>query len=202
MILVFIWIQGSWKWTQARLLQEENNFKLYETGWALREIAQKETELWKLVKSTIESWKQVSPEIIEDIFKDVITSNIWNNLILDWFVRNKWNKISADRIVWNYKVVFFDLPKKIAIERLVWRMYNPKTQETFPSWTFIDPKTWDELIKRADDEENSIMERINLFYEKTMPIVEEYKEEWNLISINANQSVELVRKELIEKLKF
>ena len=200
MILVLIWIQGSWKWTQARILETQYDFKLYETGWALREIAKKDTDLWKLVKETIDSWRQVSPEIVEDILQDVINSNRWKNLILDWFVRNEWNKISVDKIIWDYRVIFFHLDEKEAIDRLLWRMYNPKTWETFSKWTLIDPKTWDELMKRADDEENAIKERINLFYEKTMPIVEEYRNEWKLIEINANQSVEKVSTELKEKL--
>ena len=200
MILVFIWIQGSWKWTQARILQENNNFKLYETGSALREIAKKDTDLWKLVKEIIDAWKHVSPAIIEDILRDLLSDNIWNNIVLDWFVRNRWNKISVDNVVWDYKIVFFELSKEEAIKRLVWRMYNPKTQETFPSWTLVDPKTWETLIKRIDDEEKAIFERINLFYNTTMPIVEEYRKEWNLIEVNANQSVEAVNKELLEKL--
>lgn len=200
MILVFIWIQGSWKGTQARILEEKYSFKLYETGWALREIAKKDTDLWRLVKSMIESWKHVSPEIVEDILKDIIASNEWKNLILDWFVRNEWNKISVDKIVWDYKVVFFNLEENEAIDRLLWRMYNPKTQETFAKWTLIDPKTWDQLVKRADDEENAIKERIKLFYDKTMPIVEEYRKELKLIEVNANQSVEKVTEELKQKL--
>ena len=55
---VFIGIQGSWKWTQARLLEEKFNFKLFESGTALREIAKEESDLGKLVKKSIEDWIQ------------------------------------------------------------------------------------------------------------------------------------------------
>lgn len=200
MKLVFIWIQWSWKWTQGRILQDKFWFKIYETWTALREIRAKNSPLWQLVKSTIESWNQVTPEIVEDILKDVISNNTNTPLILDGFVRNKWNKISVDKIVWDYKVIFFNLTEELARKRLLWRMYDKETWETFPSDTIINPKNWNILIKRADDEENAINQRIKLFFEVTMPIVEEYKKEWNLIEIDANWSIDEISIRIQEKL--
>jgi len=201
MQLVFIWIQWSGKGTQARILKEKYGFDIFETWGVLRKLAKQETELWKLIKSTIEAWKQVTPEIIEMILEDFISSSKSDNIIFDGLVRNKWNKETADKkLDSNYKVVYFDLPEEEAMKRLLWRMYNPKTWETFPAWTEIDPKTWDKLVRRSDDEENAIKQRIKDFYEKTMPVVEEYEKEWKLIKINANQPIEKVTQEIIVKL--
>ena len=198
MHIVFIWIQGSWKWTQSRILQEERWFESFETGQVLRNITKQDLDLWKLVKKTIEAGKQVTPDIIEDILKDYIKTANSDNIIFDGLVRNIWNKETADNILdKDYKVVFFDLDEKEAMKRLLWRMYNPKTWETFMSWVDIDPKTWDKLVKRSDDEENSIKQRIKEFYEKTLPVVELYEKEWKLIKINANQSVDKVTNEIL-----
>ncbi len=198
MHIVFIWIQGSWKWTQSRILQEEKWFESFETGQALRNITKQDTDLWKLVKETIETGKQVTPDIVENILKDYIKTANSDNIIFDGLVRNIWNKETADNILdKDYKVVFFDLDEKEAMKRLLWRMYNPKTWETFMSWVDIDPKTWDKLVKRSDDEENSIRQRIKEFYEKTLPVVELYEKEWKLIKINANQSVDKVTNEIL-----
>ena len=198
MHIVFIWIQGSWKWTQSRILQEEKWFESFETGQALRNITKQDTDLWKLVKETIETGKQVTPDIVENILKDYIKTANSDNIIFDGLVRNIWNKETADNILdKDYKVVFFDLDEKEAMKRLLWRMYNPKTWETFMSWVDIDPKTWDKLVKRSDDEENSIKQRIKEFYEKTLPVVELYEKEWRLININANQSVDKVTNEIL-----
>ncbi len=198
MHIVFIWIQGSWKWTQSRILQEEKWFESFETGQALRNITKQDTDLWKLVKETIETGKQVTPDIVENILKDYIKTANSDNIIFDGLVRNIWNKETADNILdKDYKVVFFDLDEKEAMKRLLWRMYNPKTWETFMSWVDIDPKTWDKLVKRSDDEENSIKQRIKEFYEKTLPVVELYEKEWKLIKINANQSVDKVTNEIL-----
>jgi len=197
MKLVLIWIQGSGKWTQARILAEKYGFSIFETWWALRNIAKQDSELWKLVKETIEAGKQVTPEIIEDIVKDFIKHND-GNIIFDGLVRNMWNKDTADRLLWDYKVLFFDLDEKEAMNRLLWRMYNPKTWATYPAWTEYDSKTGDKLVKRTDDEEQAIKQRIKEFFEKTLPVVELYKQEWRLININANQSVDKVTNEILK----
>ncbi len=79
-------------------------------------------------------------------------------------------------------------------------MYDKETWETFPNWMLINPKNWNTLTKRADDEEEAINERIRLFYEKTMPIVQIYKTEWKLIEINAHWSIEEIAHRLKENL--
>ena len=200
---VFIGIQGSWKWTQARLLEKKYDFQLFESWGALRNIASEDSELWRTVKKTIEAWNHVSPKIIEDIMRDILKNKASaKNIIFDGFVRNIWNKLSADKVLWDYKVVLFNLSEKQAKKRLLWRMYNPKTWETFPAWTLLDPKTKDKLVKRADDEEKAILKRIKLYVDLAIPLIEEYKKQWNLIEVNAEQSIEDVFSELEEKLEL
>ena len=200
MKLVFTWIQWCWKWTQARYLIEKFGFKLLEMWWCLREIATSQTPLWIKVKETIESWNLVTPEIVWEIMKEILVKQTNDNLILDGFVRNIWNKESLEKILTDYKVVFFNLPKEKAINRLIWRMYNPKTQETFVAWTLIDPKTQDKLEKRKDDNEDAILKRIDAFITQTLPVVEIQRKEWRVIEINADKSVEEVFLEIKEKL--
>ena len=203
MKLVFIWIQGSWKWTQARLLEEKYDYKLFESWTALRDIAKEDSELWRSVKETIEAWNHVSPKIVEDIMIDILENKSdWKNTIFDGFVRNVWNKESADKVLWEYTVVLFQLSEDKARERLLWRMYNPKTAQTFKAWTIIDPETWDKLEKRADDNEDAIVKRIDLYVEKALPLITEYRKTWKMLEVNADQSIEDVFSQLVEKLNL
>lgn len=198
---VFIGIQWSWKWTQARLLEEKYDFQLFESGWALRDIAAEESELWKSVKKIIDAGDQVSPEIIENIMQDILDNKLnRTHAIFDGFVRNTWNKQTADNVLWNYTVVLFQLSEEKAKERLLGRMYNPATGQTFMSGTTQDPVSWDTLIQRADDVESAIMKRIDLYLEKAVPLLDEYRKNGNIIEVNADQSVEDVFKELSKKL--
>jgi adenylate kinase len=74
-------------------------------------------------------------------------------------------------------VVLFELSEAKAKARLLGRMYNPETGETFMSGVTHDPQTGVELIKRADDEEEAILKRIKLYVDLAIPLIEEYKKE-------------------------
>ena len=202
MKLVFTWIQWCGKWTQARLLVEKYWFTLLEMGQELRNIVASGNELWNKIKAIIESWALVSAEIVWEVMQEVLSKQTNDKLILDWFVRNEWNKASLEAITTDYKVVFFELSKKKAIERLLGRMYNPNTWETFPAGTLLDPATWEMLIKRKDDNEDSILKRIDEFMNNTLPTAEKQEKEWKVIRINADQAIEDVASEMVEKLNL
>ena len=200
MKLVFTWIQWCGKWTQAKLLVDKYDFKLVEMWWVLRSIAKEDSELGRSVKETIVAWHQVSPEIVWKIIKKTVETETHDRVIYDWFVRNEWNKDTMDQACPDYKVVFFELSKDKAIERLLWRMYDPVSWETFPTWTLENPVSWTKLIKRKDDNEDSILTRINAFFEKTLPIVDLQRNEWRVIDINADKSINEVALEMVKKL--
>ncbi len=200
MKLVFTWIQWCGKWTQARLLVEKYWYTLLEMWQELRNIVSSGSELWNKLKAIIESWSLVSPEIVAEVMKEVIEKQTNDKLILDWFVRNQGNKEALEKIIPDYKVVFFELSKEKAIERLLGRMYNPNTWETFPAGTTTDPETGDELIKRKDDNEASILKRIDEYMNNTLPTAKKQMEEGIVVTINADQAIQDVANEMVEKL--
>lgn len=200
MKIVFTGIQWCGKGTQARILVEKYGFKLLEMGGALREIAREETELGQNVKQTIDAGLQVDPSIVAEVMKEYLGRETNERIIMDGFVRNLWNKETMESIFPDYKVLFFNLSKEKAMGRLLGRMYDPLTGETFLSWTTHNPVTGTELVKRDDDNEASIMTRINAFVEKTLPVVELQKQEGRVIEIDADQSVEKVAEEIKTKL--
>lgn len=203
MKLVFTWIQWCGKWTQARILVEKYWYTLVEMWAEFRKIVKSWTDLWNKVKEIIESWAQVDSELGWEIMKEAINSQTSEKIIFDGFIRNDWNKLIFDELVPEYKAIFFQLSVEKAKQRLLWRMFDPITWETFLAWTTINPETWTELVKREDDkDESAILKRISEYEEKTLPIIEIQKNEWKVIEINADQSIENVSKEIIEKLNL
>lgn len=197
---ILIWVQGAWKWTQAKKLVDNHNFATFSTWDALREHIKNKTEIWKEVKAVIESWNLVNDVIIWKIVTDFLEKDSTWKVLFDWIPRNAKQKKMFDSLVSEYKVIFFQLDEKKARERVLWRMYNQTTWENFVSGTTHDPKTWEKLIKRKDDNEESLEKRIELFFNETMPILEEYKREWRVIDINADQDIQDVYSELKSKL--
>ncbi len=197
MKLVFVWIQWCGKWTQARILQEKFDFKILEMWWEFRKVVASGTKLWEEIKKIINSWAQVNAELWWKVMKRVILENDFENIVYDSFIRNSRNVEIFDVLVPDYKIVFFELSVEKAKERLLWRMYDPKTWETFPFFTKVNPKTWNKLVKRDDDkDEKAILKRISEYEEKTLPIIKERIKTWNVIVINADQEIEKVTNDL------
>ncbi|PIE85228.1 hypothetical protein CSA08_03140 [Candidatus Gracilibacteria bacterium] len=201
MNLVFTGIQGCGKGTQAKILIEKHGFKLIEMGAQFRKLAKQDSSLGKNIKEIIESGNLVPPEITDKVIKKIIKENKGKKVIYDGFIRNKGNKKSFEEVCENYKVIFFQLSEEKAKERLLGRMYDPESGETFMAGTEVNPKTGTKLVKRKDDNEKSILTRINLFINTTLPVVEIQKKEGKVIEINADQSIQNVAKDIINELK-
>lgn len=204
MKIVFSWIQWCWKGTQARKLVEKYWFTLLEMWWEFRKIIASWSTLWQQIKEIIDAWYQVPWDLWIKVMEQTIIDNIHiENVIFDAFVRNDWNKEIFDRLLSSYKVVFFELPVEKAKQRLLWRMFDKQTGETFPAGITINPQNWNKLEKRDDDkDESAILKRIEEYENKTLPIIELQKKENKVITINANQSIDKVFSELVLKLEL
>lgn len=201
MKLVFTGIQGCGKGTQGRLLQEKYGYEIVEMWGELRKVIASGSDLGKKLKEVMDAWYLVSDDLGAEVMKGAIENyEEKENVIFDAFIRLPWNKEVFDSYLSDYKVVFFNLSEEKAKARLLGRMYNPKTGETFMAGIEVDPKTGDALEKRKDDNEASILKRIEEYVNQTLPLVEIQKEEGRVIEINADQAIEDVFAQLEEKL--
>ncbi len=204
MKLVFTGIQGSGKGTQARLLAENYGFRLLEMWGEFRRVVESGSELWETLKEIMDRWDQVPGElgvaVMESAVENIIENSPDENVIFDAFIRNDWNKEIFDRLLPDYQVVLFELSEQKAKERLLGRMFNPNSWQTFPTGTTHDPITGDPLIQRSDDNEEGILKRIDLYRDVTLPIVEQQRAEGKVIEIDADQPLEEVFTQLKEKL--
>lgn len=200
MKLVFTGIQGCGKGTQARILVENYGFTLVEMGQEFRNLVASGTELGNTIKAILDAGEQVNAELGKQIMETVIEKQTAEKIIFDGFIRNDWNKEIFDRVLPDYTAVFFELSEEKAKQRLLGRMFNQTTGETFPYGTTHDPKTEEELIQRKDDNEESILKRIEEYTTKTLPILKLQKEEGKVVEINADQAIEKVADDVKEKL--
>lgn len=200
MKLVFTGIQGCGKWTQARILVENHWYTLVEMWQEFRNLVSSGTQLWNTIKAILDAGEQVNAQLGIEIMETVIEKQTADKIIFDGFIRNDWNKEIFDRILPDYTAIFFKLSEEKAKQRLLWRMFNQTTGETFPYGTTHDPKTGEELIQRKDDNEESILKRIDEYVTKTLPIIEIQKNEGKVIEIDADQAIDKVASDLAEKL--
>ncbi len=204
MFISLLWIQGSWKWTQARILQDKYNFRIFETWARIRKLAKEDSDLWRKIKEYIDAGKLIPIDIIKEILENYMKC-IWrnHNVIFDWIPRNQEQKDIFQKYVKDVQVIHFDLSKANAMERILWRTICSQCNKTFAAdYTAEECASCNgEIVRRNDDlDPKSIEKRIDIFEQETMPIVYEYKGAWDLITVDASGSLEDVAKEVAMKL--
>ncbi len=116
-------------------------------------------------------------------------------ILFDGIPRSSSQKALFDAVFPEYFVVFLDLKRDQAIERLAGRKIDPSNGESFPAdfvGTF-SPFTGQKLIKRPDDNPEAVAKRIEIFYENTLPLLANWaQEEKRVYTIDASRDVETV----------
>jgi adenylate kinase len=184
MNLVFFGIQGSGKGTQAKNLAKEFGFTIFETGGELRNLAKEESDLGKKVKTTIEAGQLVSSELVMEIVRNFLKNHTGEKIIFDGIPRNAEQYDMLQQVFEDYGLeaigVHFVLTKEEAMIRLMKRA---------------------QIEGRADDNEESIKKRIEIFYDQTEPIINKFKEKGKLVEINGEPPIETVYETLKTTLK-
>lgn len=188
--IIFIAPPAAGKGTQAKMLHEKYNIPHISTGKLLREEATKETELGKTIKETISKGRLVSDETITTLLKLRLMNEDCNNgYILDGYPRNiEQAKIYEELLKSLNKdigiVVFFDIDKDLAMKRTLSRIecpncgtsYNLLVNELKPTLEGICNKCGSKLEQRSDDNAESFMTRFDTYMNKTLDLINYYKE--------------------------
>lgn len=171
-------------------------------GVEFRKVVASWSDLWNEIWEIINKGYLVPDELGIQVMEAVLEKyKNEKNVIFDAFIRLPWNKTTFEKIIPDYTVVYFHLDEDIAKSRLLWRMYDKETGETFQSGTEVNPKNGNILVKRDDDKDEApILKRFEEFKNQTLPIVAEQRKEGKIIDIDANQTIDEVYKELTEKL--
>ncbi|MFH1444087.1 MAG: nucleoside monophosphate kinase [Candidatus Peregrinibacteria bacterium] len=177
MDLVLFGIQGSGKGTQAKKLCAEFGYDLFEAGGELRKIAALGSELGATVKSYIDVGKLVPFAIIMQVVKEAIESRPKDQKILfDGIPRDLDQMRSFDQIMSEvgreFTCIEITLTEEEGVERILGRA---------------------KIEGRADDaNEETIRHRMQTFFEKTVPVIQQYKEQGKLAAIDGRGTVEEV----------
>jgi adenylate kinase len=204
---VFIGIQGSGKGVQADLLGERFGFKHFDLGALLREYVKRDTPFGRKVDSYIKNGNLVPDDEIIDFIKENINEEC-RGLILDGFPRTiRQAEFIENAIHINY-AVYFALDDDTATKRLSSRRICSQCRTGYnllvkpPKVPNVCDVCGGKIEVRHDDHEAAITLRIERFHELTEPIIELFKNQGKLITVDASPSPEEVHLALIEKLNL
>ena len=210
--IILIAAPAAGKGTEAAILKEQYNMPHISTGDMLREKAQEDSDLGRDINYKINNGIFVSDELIISILKERIQKEDCNNgYILDGFPRNvaqaeayseMLNELGKNLGI----VIVLDIDKKLAASRIAGRIscpeckevYNTSNEEMKPKTEGVCDKCGSALVKRADDNEETYMDRYNTYIEKTSPLIDYYEKQGVVYHVNSNNGKDETHRQVVE----
>ena len=198
---------GAGKGTQADNIVKNFSLHKVSTGDLLRKEITNNTNLGRKIKSIVDNGLLVSDDIINDFVEQILSDkNFYNRLIFDGYPRNLNQAKNLDFIAKKYQqeiscVLSLDVNKESVVKRVLGRQSCTKCGSIFNEYYYpatsknhsCDPKF---LIKRFDDNEKTTVKRIETYIEKSLPILNYYKEQNLLHQINGEAKIDQIYQQI------
>ncbi len=214
MKIILLGAPGAGKGTQAQFLTKKFNIPQISTGDMLRAAIKAGTEMGKMAKEAMDSGKLVTDEIIIGLVKDRIAEDdCKNGFLLDGFPRTvpqadavKEAGIDIDA------VIEIDVPDEEIVKRMSGRRVHQNSGRTYhlvynpPKVEGKDDETGEELIQRADDKEEIVLDRLKVYHDQTKPLIDFYTKEAaansaiKYIRVDGTQKIDAVEQEVMAQL--
>lgn len=220
MIIIMLGAQGTGKGTVAGLISKETGIPQISTGDIFRKNISEKTELGIEADKYISKGNLVPDEITVPMVEDRLTwEDAKNGAILDGFPRTIEQAEALDKILEKEGkkvdlVVNLVTPKEELIDRMLTRRVctNQECKATYniklhpPVKEGICDKCGSPLKQRADDSDpEAIKRRLEIYEEKTSPLVDYYENKGVLktetVSLSINRMGNDVANEIVETLK-
>lgn len=213
MNLVFLGPPGSGKGTQAARLSARLGLLHLSTGDLLREAVKRGTPLGHQAEGYMKRGELVPDALIIGLIEEKIQKGeLEHGFILDGFPRTipqaeslketlARNGIGIDR------AISFDAPDDEIVRRLAGRWHCPTCNAGYnyplqiPKVEGKCDKDGTQLVRRHDDEESVVRNRLDVYKKQTQPIVDFYRREGMLVAIKADQEPDRVFDALLEATK-
>jgi len=217
MRIVLLGAPGSGKGTQSQRLVKEHGIPQISTGDLLRAAVAKGTPLGVRAKEAMDSGKLVEDEIVLGMIRERLAEpDVANGFILDGFPRNLMQADALDALLAELDqpldaVVQMDVEYDELIRRISGRrscadcgaVFNVLTSPAEQIANDKCPKTGEphKLFQRPDDTEETVARRLQVYEEKTRPLIDFYRQKGILQTIDAEGDVEEITERLEEALQ-
>lgn len=207
MKLILLGPPGAGKGTQAEILSKKLGIDTISTGVMLRTAIREGTELGKLAEGYINEGKLVPDDVVVGIVKERLSQeDCEKGFILDGFPRTTAQAEALDEAgVEIDKVLSLEVADEAIIERLSGRREcklcgTPYHVVYKPSANGDKCPCGGELIQRADDNEETVKNRIKIYHEQTEPIKDYYEKKGKLVIAYGQEELEDTTKEVAKAL--
>ncbi|MDY4651771.1 MAG: adenylate kinase [Olsenella sp.] len=206
MKIVLLGGPGAGKGTQAQRLVAEYGVAHISTGDLLRAAIKNGTELGKQAKSYMDKGQLVPDVLVVNLVKERLADDdAQKGFILDGFPRNTAQAVVLDSELKDMGLaldaaVLVDVDPDVIVKRLSSRRTCKNCGYTAPAGVDVCPRCGGEMYQRDDDKPETIQRRLDVYQTQTAPLIEYYKGHGLLKTVNGEQAVDDVYKDMKEQL--
>jgi adenylate kinase len=175
--IIFLGAPGAGKGTQAKILADGQGIPHISTGDILRAAVVQQSLLGLKAKAFMDAGDLVPDQLVIDLIRERLQeSDAARGWILDGFPRNAPQAEALDALLTELNQVCdhainLDVPDEVVVERILARGADSG---------------------RTDDNEATIRHRLEVYREKTAPLISYYETQSKLTTVNGDLSMEEV----------
>lgn len=202
---------GSGKGTQGKLLAEKLNLPHISIGDIFRELVEQGYNESQLLQFYMSRGKLVPSELVNNIVQKFVSQKKYEKgYIIDGYPRNVAQaKYFNNLVKQEVKILFFVIEEQTIIKRILGRFSCVSCGQIYNKFfiklkieNICDVCGSNQFIHRKDDDEITIKQRIAEYQIETNPLVDYYKNNQQLYSINANKNREDIELAIDKLLKI
>ena len=210
MRIVLLGPPGVGKGTQGRRLAAERGWALIATGEMLRDAVARRTPVGLEVQREIDQGSLVPDAVMIDLVRErSARPDARRGFVLDGFPRtvpqaDALERLLAERGQSLSAVLGLVMPESRLVRRLTARRECPVCQRAYNlesapprDGRHCDDHPGVELVQRADDAEETVRRRLEVYREQTAPLVEYYRSRGRLTEVPADGTVDEVYRRLV-----
>jgi adenylate kinase len=214
LFIVMLGAPGAGKGTQARMLSETLGVPQISSGDIFRENLKNATPLGLLAKQYMDSGALVPDDVtINMVMERLSRPDCVGGAVLDGFPRTlaqaaALDKALADRALQVRLAPLLDVSDDAVISRMAGRRVCRNCQAMYhvefnpPKAEGVCDKCGGELYRRADDEPETVKNRLFVYYKQTAPLVGYYFARSLLVSLNGDRPIEEVQADLLAGIRL